>query len=389
LPVWFNAWRYEREKNLAVIPFLRQINIALEKDLKNNRKTEKWNTVKKGLELTFAAFVDSTTLSTAVPGSPISATVNLRTIFNTLRSKGSIWTNSEQVPLHEHATDFLENALHQLRSKRPDSRIVVFIDDLDRCTPERALEVLESIKSFFDIEGIVYVIGMDPNSIDSIIKQKYGDNLNVIGLDYMQKIVQLPFQIPFWNESDIERYLNNITNKRLGSTPVQSDILDNLPILTKAIKWNPREAKRFINNVLLARAVFDKPIDELIVVQALNFRSEWKKFLELIMPDDKRKEFLHEYKKQKKQNKTLVVEDLESFNKELSEQYPSFRRILEAYPSFFNQNDNLRSFLDSGADKILLEINDMEGHRRALKAVSTEGVAGGWGRTLVRRIFTS
>ncbi len=33
--------------------------------------------------------------------------------------------------------------------ERYDFRIVIFIDDLDRCTPERALEILESIKTFF------------------------------------------------------------------------------------------------------------------------------------------------------------------------------------------------------------------------------------------------
>src|SRR5918992_2121694 len=69
------------------------------------------------------------------------------------------------------------------------------------------------------------------------------------------------------------------------------------------------------------------------------------------------------------------MKDFESFNKEVSDLYPSFRKLLEAYPLFFDQNDSLRSFLDAGADKILLKIDDMEGHRRALKAVSVEGVS--------------
>jgi predicted KAP-like P-loop ATPase len=70
---------------------------------------------------------------------------------------------------------------------------VVFVDDLDRCTPEKALEVLESIKAFFDIKGIVYVIGMDSASIDHIINQKYGKNSKIKGIDYLDKIVRLPF----------------------------------------------------------------------------------------------------------------------------------------------------------------------------------------------------
>jgi hypothetical protein len=49
LPVWFDAWRYEREKYVAVIPFLRQIAIVLENHLKENKKRGMWNNVKSGL----------------------------------------------------------------------------------------------------------------------------------------------------------------------------------------------------------------------------------------------------------------------------------------------------------------------------------------------------
>lgn len=59
--------------------------------------------------------------------------------------------------------------------ERRKFKIVIFIDDLDRCTPGRALEILESIKTFFDIEGIICVIGMDPATIDPIIHSKYGE----------------------------------------------------------------------------------------------------------------------------------------------------------------------------------------------------------------------
>ncbi|MGC2574856.1 MAG: P-loop NTPase fold protein [Candidatus Nitrosopolaris sp.] len=77
-----------------------------------------------------------------------------------------------------HVTDYLADALSKLRDENPNSRIVAFLDDLDRCTPENALEVLESIKTFFDIEGMIYVIGMDSESINSIIKKKYGDDFS-------------------------------------------------------------------------------------------------------------------------------------------------------------------------------------------------------------------
>jgi hypothetical protein len=55
----------------------------------------------------------------------------------------------------------------------------------------------------FDIEGIVYVIGMHSQTINTLVKKKYGEESAVKGLGYLQKIVQLPFNIPNWKEADI------------------------------------------------------------------------------------------------------------------------------------------------------------------------------------------
>ena len=125
--------------------------------------------------------------------------------MNSLKSNGSAWINDGHIQFHEHVTDYLARALKELRSEKDysNSRIVAFIDDLDRCMPERALEVLESIKSFFDIEGIVYVIGMNYESINRIIEEKYGKDSGIDGFEYMQKIVGCPFPIPLLNEDDI------------------------------------------------------------------------------------------------------------------------------------------------------------------------------------------
>lgn len=64
LTVWFDAWRYEREKYLAIIPFLRLIRIALDKD-SDKKKNPKWRKVKKALQKTSTAFIESTDVSFA------------------------------------------------------------------------------------------------------------------------------------------------------------------------------------------------------------------------------------------------------------------------------------------------------------------------------------
>ena len=118
--------------------------------------------------------------------------------------------NQKKIDFHKHVSEYLAEELEDIKDRH---RLVIFIDDLDRCTPEGALEILESIKTFFDIEGIIYVIGMDPSTIDPIVDVKYGKNSKITGLDYLQKIVQLPVQIPVWSDEDLGRTIKKIANE--------------------------------------------------------------------------------------------------------------------------------------------------------------------------------
>jgi hypothetical protein len=124
---------------------------------------------------------------------------------------------------------------------------------------------------------------MDSDTINSLIKRKYGEESSIRGLDYLQKIVQLPFQIPAWKEIDISKSISKIISKGLEGSALVEEFEKNKELIVKAVQLNPREVKRFVNTVILAKAVFDKPTDELIAIHALNFRREWNKFLESLL----------------------------------------------------------------------------------------------------------
>jgi len=247
LTVWFNAWKYENEKYLAVLPFLRTIKITLDND-KCSKSGKRWDNIRDALENTFRAFTESTNLSLGL-GNYGSTQIDLSKFTNILRADGSAKVNGESVYYHKHVTDYLEDSLSKLREKNSNHRIVVFIDDLDRCHPKQALDVLDSIKTFFDIEGIVYVIGMDADSINSIIEDKYGGADVKKGSDYLQKIVQLPFKIPEWKSKDISSSIDRIISKGLEGTYFVEEFKRNKNLIVNAVKHNPREVKRFINKI--------------------------------------------------------------------------------------------------------------------------------------------
>ena len=89
------------------------------------------------------------------------------------------------------------------KGRRP---LVVFIDDLDRCSPPKPVEIVESINVLLDAEHCVFVIGMDAKSVIRSIGCKYKD-LNdsengsdgavlSVGRCFLEKIVQIHFRIP-------------------------------------------------------------------------------------------------------------------------------------------------------------------------------------------------
>lgn len=93
------------------------------------------------------------------------------------------------------------------------SKLIIFIDDLDRCEPPKSADIVEAINLFLDADGCVFVIGMDSESVAKSIEVKYKDlfdrikaeNGGVISLGraFLEKIVQIPFTVPRATSSQI------------------------------------------------------------------------------------------------------------------------------------------------------------------------------------------
>lgn len=185
-----------------------------------------------------------------------------------------------------------------LIDKSKQGRVVVLIDDLDRCLPRHIIENLEAIKLFLDVPKTAFVIAADSyivsNAIESeykeIIKVASSDNHNdrrEIGNSYMEKFIQLPYKIPALSRKEVETYVTllfckSILDKesfekvredftrfthekrfeRYGWDNIhqllQHDIPDGLGemigfvapfsfLIGNSLRWNPRLIKRFLN----------------------------------------------------------------------------------------------------------------------------------------------
>jgi hypothetical protein len=85
-------------------------------------------------------------------------------------------------------------------------KLIIFIDDLDRCEPPKPADVIEAINVFLDSTGCVFVIGMDSRAVVASVEAKYEKLFQktqlelpdqpTLGRCFLQKIVQVPFAIP-------------------------------------------------------------------------------------------------------------------------------------------------------------------------------------------------
>lgn len=76
-----------------------------------------------------------------------------------------------------------------------DKPIVFFIDELDRCKPSYAVEVLEIIKHLFSVQNIIFVLSIDKEQLANSVKGFYGSD-RIDGNEYLKRFIDLEFSLP-------------------------------------------------------------------------------------------------------------------------------------------------------------------------------------------------
>jgi len=154
-------------------------------------------------------------------------------------------------------------------------RIVVFIDDLDRCTPDKVPEVLEAIKLFASTEGCVYILAFDQNVVAGRVAKKYGFEQEE-GINYLEKIVQVPFHLPPLAQTDIEQFIREEYRELRSIEPV---------VFARGLSANPRTIKRAINTYRIIERMAEKrvaaweidPLDCGLVAKMVVIQTRFKK----------------------------------------------------------------------------------------------------------------
>jgi iron(II)-dependent oxidoreductase len=245
--VWFDAWKYAEEDELLVALIRVILNTMAAGDLSGKF----WGKV----------------LDPQHPRYDV-----LATFLNTFKFKfggveigvdlGKYKTETE-FKLHTAFSDFFDKALEALLARwvhgtsdfdKIDERrgvMAVFIDDLDRCLPAKTVQVLEAIKLFLDKPGCVFVLGADKDVVCEAVTSHY-KNAGVTGesaSDYLEKIIQLRFELPLIMDEEMGKYLGEA-----GDT-IDEQVRNNWQTIVVGAEINPRKVKTFVNDLNLRWAM--------------------------------------------------------------------------------------------------------------------------------------
>lgn len=337
LTIYFNSWLFESYED-AKISLLENIILELSKGqtLTEEAKSKilqllsrvdymklASDGVKKYGKNIVDIFTTGGALTAIEAGYSMLNETTLENLKNADVSKLDSYIKKEQENTSKTTIKSFKDDFSKLIALTEYDSVVIFIDDLDRCLPERVIDTLEAIKLFLSVDNTAFVIGADERILKHSISMHlqlhtFNNNSDFlqtteqIVTDYIEKLIQIPYRIPKLSPSEIESYNNllfcknilevsdfnivyknyEVFKKENFYTPYSlghiNDIIDlsdkpklNMLLdlshmvslmITNVLKGNPRQTKRFLNTFVIRKKlaeVANITVDDFILIKLM------------------------------------------------------------------------------------------------------------------------
>ena len=329
--VWFNTWQFSQFNLGDKLP-LTMLN-KLVNEVSSNKESENFKYIKKAMVGVADAILGHISGGALEVSKFLDDEENLFEAIEKLKE-------SFQKLVNEKAGD--------------EGRVIIFIDDLDRIEPERAVELLEVLKIFLDCEKCIFVLAIDYSVVTRGVKVKYGNDFSEgKGKSFFDKIIQVPFKMPV-GSYDISLYVKKCFED-IGMEVEVETLPQYINLIKYSIGNNPRSMKRLFNSFLLLSNISDSEIleDSLnrqILFALLCMQSSYELMYNYII--EKRLDLDGEFFSELKNEKNDIFKKIEMNEKEISQ----FTRFME---NFYN-------LLDKDGDGEINKEDEMEVFRKVL-----------------------
>lgn len=197
-PVYYNAWLYDDHTD----PLLSLLYVVVKKCGKiinpqlTKEKSDRIKQMLQSIQVNFPFF--------SINGEQVVNAVSNKNIF-------------EEIQLAEDIRNEVKLIFDEVIVEQAQ-KLVIFIDELDRCKPSYALEMLERIKHYFDDDRIIFIVSVNKEQLTHTISNYYGNGFDSTG--YLNKFFDIEAYLPTLsiNNNEIneyrsdQRWLNRFTN---------------------------------------------------------------------------------------------------------------------------------------------------------------------------------
>lgn len=190
--IYFDSWKNDFTDD-ALVAILGEISSFIDTFKDDNEEIN--NKFKK------ATGVATKFLRKGVPALIKGATYNFLDLDSGIENAAAALAESVTNDVIDHyvkskkSLDDFKELLTELASDiSSDKPIVFIIDELDRCRPNFAIEVLEKVKHFFSVKNIVFVLGADKEQLGNSMKMLYGNELDVS--EYLRRFIDFDYALP-------------------------------------------------------------------------------------------------------------------------------------------------------------------------------------------------
>jgi hypothetical protein len=204
--LYFNAWEHDFYYD-PLIPFIGAMQSAIVSALGDERPKAREYFEK-------AKNIGGALVRRAIPAAVKIATagvLDLEEVTEGVLADLAAEYAQERIDSYEADKKTLEEFRENLKgfaaelSEGGEKPLIFFIDELDRCRPTYAIELLERVKHLFNVPGIVFVLVLDKDQLAHSVKALYGTGMKVDG--YLRRFIDLEYQLPEASSEDFCDYL--------------------------------------------------------------------------------------------------------------------------------------------------------------------------------------
>ncbi len=201
--VYFSAWETDFASD-PLLAFLGEMNATLNALVKDPKKRRAWGVAKKaGVHILKNSVPVAVKLATA-------GLIDAEKIVEDETSKLAQAFSSDLIAAYsknkEAISKFKESVEKVLlRADGEYDNLYIFVDELDRCRPTYAIELLERVKHVLDIKGLVFVMALDREQLSHSVKAVYGSEFDALG--YLKRFMDIEYNLPAVKFSDFVVHL--------------------------------------------------------------------------------------------------------------------------------------------------------------------------------------